>query len=75
MNTFVVGTCFKMYPGLVLFIFVCAWSSVLLGLFSSCSEQGLPSCCRAQALGCTGSVVVVLGLHVALWHVGSSWKD
>ena len=58
-----------------LFMFVCAWSSVLLGLFSSCSEQGLPSCCRAQALGCTGSAVVVLELHVALWHVGSSWKD
>ena len=40
-----------------LFMFVCAWSSVLLGLFSSCSEQGLPSCCRAQALGCAGSAV------------------
>ena len=51
--------------------FGCAGSSLLRGLFSSCSEQGLLSscgvrashfggfsCCRAQALGTWASVVV-----------------
>ena len=56
-------------------IFGCARSSLLCGLFSSCSEPGLLSrcrpwashCgrfsrCRAQALGVQASVVVALGL-------------
>ena len=57
-----------------LFIFGCAGSSLLCGLFSHCGEQGLPSscgvwgshcggfsCCGAWSLGHTGSVVVVPG--------------
>ena len=48
-----------------MFIYGCAGSSLLRGLFSSCGERGLLlsrgawashscgfSCCRAQALGC-----------------------
>ena len=55
-----------------MFIFGCAESSLLHGLVSSCGEQGLRSscsvrashradvsCCRALALGNTGSVAVV----------------
>ena len=58
----------------ILFIFYCAGSSLLCGLFSHCGEWGLlSSCgvwgshcggfsCRAQSLGHTGSVVVGPGL-------------
>ena len=42
-----------------LFIFGCAGSSLLPGLFSSCAEQGLPSSYgAAQASHCGGSLVV-----------------
>ena len=55
------------------FIFGCAGSLLLCGLFSSCSEQGLVSSCGARASHCSGfschgaqdsriSVVVGLGL-------------
>ena len=50
-----------------LFVFVCAGSSLLRGLFPGCSKQGLlsaggeqashcggSSCCGARALGCAG---------------------
>ena len=56
-------------------IFGCTGSSLLCGLFSSCSEWGLLSrsgawashcggfsCCGAQALGQEGFAVVVSGL-------------
>ena len=60
-----------------LFVFVCAW------LLSSCPEQGLLSCCGAQALGAQASVAVTRRLQspgsvgvvhrlVAQRHVGSS---
>ena len=52
---------------LLIFIWGCAGSSLLLGLFSNCTEQGLLcscgmqaclcsglSCCAAQTLGCEG---------------------
>ena len=55
-----------------LFIFDCAGSLLLRGLFSSCREWGLPCSCgsgpshcsgfRAQALGAWASVAVVRGL-------------
>ena len=38
-----------------LFIFGCAWSLLLCGLSSSCSERRLPSRCSAQASHCRGS--------------------
>ena len=63
-----------------LFIFGCTGSSLLSVAISSCSERGLPpscgvqasrcsgfSCCRAQALGSMGSIVVAPGL----WSTGS----
>ena len=81
-----------------LFVFGCAGSLLLRGLFSSCGKEGLLSscgdwfshcsgfsCCRAQSVGCagsvvaaprpssTGSVAVAHGLAAA-WHVGSSWS-
>ena len=43
------------------FFFDCAGSSLQCSSFS---------CCRAQALGCTGSVIAAHGL-ATLWHVGS----
>ena len=67
-----------------LFIFVCAGSSFLLGLFSSCSAWASHwggSFCGAQVLGCTGlssrssRALDHRGL-VAPRHLGSSWtKD
>ena len=48
------------------FLFMTATSSLLLRLFSSCSEWGLlsscdesVSCCRAETVGQLGSVVVL----------------
>ena len=38
----------------IYFIFGCAGSLLLPGIFSSCGEQGLLSCCRAWALGFAG---------------------
>jgi len=84
-----------------IYLFICAGSSQLQGIFSSCGKWGLLSgfgtwashcssvpCCGAQALGCAGSVVVVLGLSCSKslgifpdqgsnpclfhWQVGSS---
>ena len=67
---------------LFLFIFGCAGSSLLRGPFSSCScsKRGLlsscgvqashcsgPSCCRAWAIWCAGSVVEAPGF----WSTGS----
>ena len=40
--------------------------------FSSCGEEGLLSCCGAQALGPTGSVVLVHGHSDPKKHVESS---
>ena len=37
-----------------LFIFGCAGSSLLCGLFSSCGEWGLLSSCSVQAFHCGG---------------------
>ena len=62
-----------------LFIFGCAGSLLLHGLFSSCGEQGATLCCREQAshrcethrLWSTGSTAVAKGL-AALRHVESS---
>ena len=56
-----------------MFIFACAGSSLLHGLFSRCGEWVLLSCFGAWALGleASGSVVVAMGLVVP-WHVGSS---
>ena len=56
-----------------LFIFGCAGSSLLCGLFSNCSEEELLccicgllilvfSCCRIHALGSWASVIMVSGL-------------
>ena len=58
-----------------LFIFGCAGSLLLCGVFSNCSEGGLLSscgaqashcssfsCCRAQALGVQASIVTAHGL-------------
>ena len=50
-----------------LFIFGYAGSSLLQGLFSSCGAWA-PHCsgfsyCRAQALGCTSSIIVAHGLN------------
>ena len=39
---------------IILFIFVCARSSLLHGLFSSCAKQGLHASCRVQASHCGG---------------------
>ena len=39
---------------IILFIFDCPGSLLLCGLFSTCSKQGLLSCCRAWALGGVG---------------------
>ena len=60
----------------IYFMFGCAGSLLLYGLSSSCGEWGLLSsygaqtshysgfsCCRAQAPGCLGSVVVEYGLN------------
>ena len=57
-----------MYVCMYVCIFGCAGFLLLLGLFSSCSEPGLPSscggfsCCRAWTLGRVGSVVAAPGL-------------
>ena len=60
----------KMILLINLFIFGCAGSSLLHGLFSSCGEQGLLSSCPARASPCSGfscraqaSVVVAHGLN------------
>ena len=49
-----------------LFIFVCAGSSLLWGLLSSCGSQASHhcgfSCCRRQALGAWASGVAAQGL-------------
>ena len=70
-----------------LFVFGCAGSSLMRGLFSSCSECGLLSscavwaspcggfwCCGALGLGTRASVVVAPGLSSVvpgLWSTGS----
>ena len=58
------------------FIFGCAGSSLLHGLFFSCGEWGLFSSCSgwAQQLRLLGSRAEVQQLWhlVVLWHVGSS---
>ena len=39
---------------IILFIFGCAGSSLLRGLFSSCGEEGLLSSCGVQVSRCSG---------------------
>ena len=69
-----------------LFIFGCAGSLLLRGLFSGCTEQGLLSgwdawasrgdfsWCRAWALRCSGSVVVAHGLSYSCNFPGAGIK-
>ena len=72
---------------IILFIFGCAGSSLLRGLFSSCGEEGLLSSCGVRASRCSGfsceatrqgsrragAVVVARGVGLAApRHVGSS---
>ena len=68
------------------FIFVCAGSSLLHGLFSSCRQWGLLSscgvwashcggfsCCRVQVLGCVAQQLQFLSFRAQaqqLWHTG-----
>ena len=67
-----------LFLNIILFIFSCAGSLLLSGLFSSCGKQGLLSscsvrashcggffCCGAQAIGHMGSIV---GCSRALEH-------
>ena len=46
-------TVFGFFKQFYLFIYGCAGSSLLQGLFSSCSEQRLPSSCHAVASHCS----------------------
>ena len=61
-----------------LFLFLAVLGLLLYRLFSSCSTRashcGGFSCCRAQALGCVGSVVVVHGL-IFLETCGIFWDQ
>ena len=53
-----------------LFIYGCAGSPLLRGLFSSCGEQGLLSSCRAQASHCSACVLSCFSsvpLFATLW--------
>ena len=44
---------FNFFQNIILFIFGCAGSWLLHGLFSSCSEQGLLSSCSVRASHCS----------------------
>ena len=66
---------FPLKKKLYLFIFVCTGSSLLLGIFSACSEWGLLSSCGARASYCMASLLWSTGSSACglqqLWHVGS----
>ena len=75
--------CIYQYLFIYYFIFCCAGSSLLRGLFFSCGKWGLLSSCGVRGSHCSGfscgsqavatlaQLVVSLGLAVPL-HVGSS---
>ena len=63
---------FKIYVyNFYLFIFGCAGSSLMRGLFSSCGEQELVSNCGGQASHCSGSSCWSLLRHAGFSRCGS----